>query len=71
MLTISKMLPENVNTLEAAPVLANRKKLLNFTHSTDENGSQPLDRFIPSRLQDNLQGKFEAVSVNTVEYLRT
>lgn len=62
---------DSVNALETAPVLSKRKKLLNFAPNTDENAAQPFDRFIPARMQENLQGKFEAVSVNSLEYLRT
>ena len=45
---------DKLNSLEAAPVLSKRKKLFNFGSTNDENVSQPFDRFIPCRLQENL-----------------
>lgn len=33
--------------------------------------SDLMDRFIPCRMKENLQAKFEAVSLNTAEYLKT
>jgi hypothetical protein len=30
-----------------------------------------MDRFIPHRMKENLQAKFEAVSVNTTEFFKT
>ena len=62
-----------INLTQFAPVLNKRSgtnKVFNFK-SSNNTMSDLMDRFIPGRMKENLQAKFEAVSLNTVEYLKT
>ena len=54
--------------LEAAPVLLKKER---SCFENQEHCQEQMDRFIPSRMKENLQARFEAVSANTGEYLKT
>jgi hypothetical protein len=51
-------------------VVTKRKNIFTYVPK-DSAGSEKMDRFIPYRMKENLQGKFEAVTVNCNEFLRT
>jgi len=73
--TVKKQVGEEhlINLTKCAPVLKGRQgtnKIFNYK-SGGNTMSDLMDRFIPCRMKENLQAKFEAVSLNTVEYLKT
>ena len=57
-------------SIEEAPVVTRRKNIFTYVPK-DSAGSEQMDRFIPCRMKENLQSKFEAVTVNCSELLRT